>query len=194
MEIAFFDFDGTISRRDSFLDFLLFAVGWPRFLVGVLLLGPTLIGYLLGLVPNWRAKEMVLDYFFKGWNIEAFQALASRYSRERLPRIVKDSALQRISWHQAAGHRVAVVSAALESWLQDWCEMNGLDLIATRIEVKDGKITGRLAGLNCYGEEKVRRIRERYNLAEFHCIYAYGDSRGDKEMLALANYAYKLGS
>jgi phosphoserine phosphatase len=43
------------------------------------------------------------------------------------------------------------------------------------------------ASCNCYGEEKVRRIRASYNLDEFNHIYAYGDSEGDKAMLDLAH-------
>jgi phosphatidylglycerophosphatase C len=95
--------------------------------------------------------------------------------------------MERINWHKTQGHKVAVVSASIDYWLNDWCKLNGLDLISTTLELKNGKLTGRLSGKNCYGIEKVNRIKNRYNLAEFDQIYAYGNSAGDREMLLLAS-------
>jgi phosphoserine phosphatase len=63
-------------------------------------------------------------------------------------------------------------------------------LIGTKLEVKDGILTGQLATKNCYGSEKVRRIREIYNIDECEHIYAYGDSRGDKELLDFADESF----
>jgi HAD superfamily phosphoserine phosphatase-like hydrolase len=83
-----------------------------------------------------------------------------------------------------------VVSASVECWLGPWCDKNGLDLIGTQLEIKDNRVTGKLLSKNCYGKEKVNRIRERYDLNSFDFIYAYGDSRGDDEMLELAQEKY----
>jgi HAD superfamily phosphoserine phosphatase-like hydrolase len=94
--------------------------------------------------------------------------------------------MEKIRWHQAQGDKVVIVTASMEAWLKKWCEHHGVDLVATQLEVQAGKITGRFATKNCYGMEKVNRIKERYNLPEFGLVYAYGDSRGDKEMLELA--------
>ncbi len=69
----------------------------------------------------------------------------------------------------------------------------GIHCIATKLEVKNYKITGNYSGNNCSGQEKVRRIKENFNLSDFDLIIAYGDSRGDREMLELAdNKNYKL--
>jgi phosphatidylglycerophosphatase C len=188
MDIAFFDFDGTITTRDSMMDFLIYAAGYGRFVLGMLILSPALLAYTCKLIPNWRAKEIVLSHFFRSWDLEEFQALASKYARERLPRIIGAAAMDRIAWHKARGDRVVVVTAAIDGWIKDWCDGHGLDLLATRLEVADGRLTGRLGTTNCYGPEKVRRIKAAYNLEEFSRIYAYGNSRGDREMLALADY------
>lgn len=93
----------------------------------------------------------------------------------------------KIEWHQSQGHHVVVVSASLECWLRPWCEQNTLELIATRLDITDGKVSGRLLSKNCYGIEKANRIKEKFDLNQFDTVYAYGDSRGDKEMLDLAH-------
>jgi HAD superfamily hydrolase (TIGR01490 family) len=150
-------------------------------------LSPMLVAYKLGLIPNYRAKQYMLSYFFKGMPEERFKEIAEDYSLRHIDTIVRPKAMERIAWHKAQGHRVVVVSASLECWLKPWCDENGLELLATRLEMKDGIVTGRLLTRNCYGPEKVNRIKERYNLDDYDTIYAYGDSRGDKEMLALAD-------
>ena len=63
-------------------------------------------------------------------------------------------------------------------------------LLATELEITEGKITGKLRGKNCHGEEKVARIKAAYDLSKFENIFCYGDSEGDKPMLALATQAH----
>jgi phosphatidylglycerophosphatase C len=190
MALALFDFDGTITFKDSFGDFIAYAVGRRRFILGTVLLTPMLFAYALGLVRNWRAKELVSTYFFGGWDSRSFEALASKYSRERLPRIVREIALERIGWHKLKEDKVVVVSASIDLWLADWCASCGVDLIATKLEMKDGRVSGRFLTRNCSGKEKVRRIEERYDVKSFDYIYAYGDSPGDRAMLDMANEKY----
>ncbi len=190
MALALFDFDGTITYKDSFGDFIIYAVGRRKFITGALLLSPMLLGYASGFIANWRAKELVSTHFFGGWDVRAFEKLASRYSRERIPRIVREIAIERIGWHKQRGDTVVVVSASIDLWLNGWCADCGIELIATKLETKSGKLTGRFSTRNCSGKEKVRRIEEHYNLKSFDRIYAYGDSHGDKAMLELANEKY----
>jgi len=190
MALALFDFDGTITYKDSFGDFIAYAVGRRKFIIGAVLLSPVLVAYAAGFIRNWRAKELVSTYFFGGWDFHGFEGLAAKYSRERLPRIVRDIALERVGWHKLRGDKVVVVSASIDLWLADWCSTCDVDLIATKLEVKDGRVTGRFLTRNCSGEEKVRRIEEQYDLKSFDYIYAYGDAPGDKPMLRLANEKY----
>ncbi len=190
MRLALFDFDGTITDRDSFFDFLIYTFGLPRFILGLTAVSPLLLLYMTRLVPNWRAKEAVFRHFLKGLNVDNFEAAASKYSAERLPRIVRDVAGERIEWHRARGHRVVVVSASVESWLRGWCEPRGLELIGTRLQVVGGRLTGRIDGKNCHGAEKVRRVLERYPPEDYEYVYAYGNSGGDRDMMALADERY----
>ena len=109
---------------------------------------------------------------------------------ERIPALVRPNALARIEWHLEQHHTVVVISASMDIWLKSWCEKKKIELIATHLEVKEGVVTGRLASSNCYGPEKVNRIKSEIELASYPYIYAYGDSRGDAEMLAIAHEKY----
>jgi len=187
MELSLFDFDGTITGKDSLADFIQFIVGKPAYYWGLLLLSPLLVAYKLKIIPNDIAKEKLFSYFFRGWDSYQFQIVADKYSLEQIDKIIRPKAKKKITWHQKQGHRVVVVSASMESWLKKWCQKYNIDLIATRLEILDGKLTGKFATKNCYGIEKLNRIKERYNLLEYSVIYAYGDSPGDKEMLSIAH-------
>ena len=193
MILAFFDFDGTITTDDSLIKFIRFVVGDAKTLWGMILLSPMLVVYKLKLIPNYKAKQMMLSYFFKGMDKQQFQKIAEEYSLKHIDTILRPKAMEKITWHKELGHKVIVVSASIECWIRPWCDQNGLDLIATKIEVKDGLITGKFLTKNCYGIEKASRVKEAYNLDDYDYIYAYGDSRGDKELLGLADKSfYKL--
>ena len=186
-KIALFDFDGTITTDDSLIKFIRFAVGDAKFMGGMILLSPMLSAYKLKLIPNYKAKQMMLSYFFKGMSETKFQEITNTYSLNLIDTILRPKAMEKIQWHQSQGHKVVVVSASIECWLKPWCDKHNLKLIATQLESRDGIITGRFHSKNCYGIEKVNRVKEAYNLDEYDTIYAYGDSEGDREMLELAD-------
>jgi HAD superfamily hydrolase (TIGR01490 family) len=104
--------------------------------------------------------------------------------------LLRPGAVDKLKWHQQQGHEVVIVSASPTHWLKPWCDIHGFTCISTELEIVDHKITGKINGLNCHGEEKVRRIREKYLLSSFDAIYAYGDTEGDKPMLAIAGFSY----
>jgi phosphatidylglycerophosphatase C len=193
MALALFDFDGTITFKDSFADFIRYAVGRKKLIIGIVRLIPMLCAYALGFVRNWKAKELVSTHFFKGWDSRLFEEIAAKYSKEQLPGIIREHVLEKIRWHKLRGDTVVVVSASIDLWLAAWCAEHDVDLIATKLEVRDGRVTGRFLTNNCSGKEKVRRIEERYDLKSFDRIYAYGDTPGDKAMLELADEKYYRG-
>ena len=190
MKIAFFDFDGTITTQDSLPDFIKFAIGKPKYYLGLCLLSPILLAYVLKLLPNHSAKEKMISYFFKGWPEKNFQTVADEYAAHQIDKIVRPKALEKLHWHQEQGHKVVIVSASMKSWLKKWCDTQNVELISTQLEIKQGKLTGKFATKNCHGKEKVNRIKEQYSLQDYSYIYAYGDSSGDKDMLKLANEAF----
>ncbi|MEI8203095.1 MAG: HAD-IB family hydrolase [Bacteroidota bacterium] len=188
--IAFFDFDGTITNNDSFLQFLLITHGRFGFFLRLLLLTPIFLLYKLKLISDHNSKVFIFSSFYKNKSFEEVSALANQFSLSKLPTYVKHEAMERIQWHIAQQHKVVVVSAGFSFILKPWCDAHQLHLIATEIEVVNGKITGRFASANCWGKGKVQRINEEYLLSDYYTIFAYGDSEGDKELLSIAHKAF----
>ncbi len=188
--LALFDFDGTLTTKDSLSDFILFAFGKPKTVIGGILLAPTLAGYAVGLIDNSIAKQRVLKYFFGGISTDRMREFGEAYAKQRLPKILRPAGTEKLKWHQDQGHKVVIVSASTEYWLKSWTDEMGFDLLATQLDVQNNELTGYYLGQNCHGEEKIRRIKASYDLSKFDEIYAYGDTSGDKPMLALANHGF----
>lgn len=188
--VAVFDFDGTLTRCDSFFPFLRALVGRWRFLWGIIRLSPMLVGYSLKLIPNWRAKESMLVYFLAGRSASQLTAFSQRFADDALPQLLRPEAIERLRWHQQQGHRTIVVSASLEIYLRPWALRMDIDqVIGTQLESRHERLTGRILGKNCYGPEKVTRLQSLTGQSH-PVLYAYGDSRGDRELLAAAKYSY----
>jgi phosphatidylglycerophosphatase C len=184
--IAFFDFDGTITTRDTLLEFIKFAKGKRAFYCGFLYNIFYLVAYKIKLISNQAAKEKVLSYFFKDLDVNEFNKLTEDFSRKKLSSLVRPGAEKEIVRLQNENFVVVIVSASPENWIRHWCKERNLILIASELELRDGKISGKILGKNCHGQEKVRRILEKYVLEEYDEIYAYGDTKGDLPMLGLA--------
>jgi HAD superfamily hydrolase (TIGR01490 family) len=184
--IAFFDFDGTITTRDTLLEFIKFARGSLSFYLGFLYNIFYLVAFKIKLISNQSAKEKILTYFFKGTDAKKFEILTREFTNRVLPSLIRPGAVEEIKRLQKENFVVVIVSASPENWICHWCNENNLILIASKLEVINGSITGKISGKNCHGQEKVRRILENYSIDEFDEIYAYGDTKGDLPMLELA--------
>lgn len=189
--VAAFDFDGTITRRDSFLPFLQAMAGRRRYLRQMLTLSPGLLAYLLGIISNHTVKNRVLTQFLRGNEVGDVRRVAQDFAAGRLQRFIRPDALARLRWHQQQGHRCVIVSASLECYLLPWAEATGgVEVIGSRLAIDDERYTGELLGRNCYGAEKVRRLTDVLGARDTYTLYAYGDSKGDRELLACADHAY----
>ena len=189
-KIAFFDFDGTITNKDTLLEVIKYQKGKRSFYIGFLLNSPVLIGLTLKLVSNQAAKECMLKYFFKGMDIESFQNGCDSFIDSALQAIIRPAAIDEIEKLKAEGFEIVVVSASPENWIKKWANENGLTLIATKLQTKDNLLTGYIDGINNNGDEKAVRIKSEFDLSEYTEIYCYGDSSGDKAMLALGTKAF----
>lgn len=189
-KIAFFDFDGTITTKDTLLEFIKFCKGPLRFYLGFLINSPYLVAFKLKIISNQLAKEKVLSYFFGGERLDKFQERCDSFEKQTLQSLVRPKAITEIERLKKAGVSVVIVSASPRNWIAGWAASNQLGLIATELETTNNRITGKIIGRNCHGLEKIRRIREIYDLTEFEEIHAYGDSSADKPMLSLARFAH----
>lgn len=189
-DLAMFDFDGTITKRDTLSAFIIYTKGPIRFLFGMLLLSPVMLLFSLRILSRKRAKEQILTYFFKGMKETEFQVLCKQFSTHRITWMLWDQAMARIQKHASTGDRIVVVSASPENWVKEWATTHGLEYIATRLEVVDERLTGKILGENCQGMEKVHRVKAYLRLDEFTKIHTYGDSSSDWPFLDLGTNKY----
>jgi phosphatidylglycerophosphatase C len=189
-KIAFFDFDGTITTKDSLLEIIKFQKGKPAFFTGLLFQIPWLIAFKIKILPNDAAKQKMLTYFFGGMTESDFQSACNLFAEKKIPALIRPDALVEINQLRDKGFEIVVVTASAGNWVEPWTKSLGIGLISTRLQVKQGKITGRIEGKNCHGGQKVIRIQEEYNLSDYQEIYAYGDSPADKPMMGLATNSF----
>ncbi len=191
VSLALFDFDGTITRCETISQFLMFSIGRTAFFSKMFPLLPYVLAYAVGWIDNNKVKEKIFFRCLRGLSLDKIQKDATVFARTVLPNLLRPRAIERINWHKRRGDVVVVVSASIRFYVEEWAKELGVDdVIAVDLEEEGGVLTGRIIGKNCFGEEKVRRIKERFDIDSFDRIYAYGDSKGDREMLLLADEAY----
>jgi HAD superfamily hydrolase (TIGR01490 family) len=188
--IAFFDFDGTITTKDTLLEIIKYQKGTFRYYLGMLLNLPYIIAWKAGIIPNYAAKQKVVSFFFRNMNVEEFQRRCDAFATDVLPELLRPKALQEIKKLQEEGAEVVIVSASPGNWSDVWRKETGMKSLATKLQVSDNKLTGRFDGRNCHGKEKVTRINDAYDLSNYDEIYCYGDSKGDRPLLALGTVAF----
>lgn len=215
--ISAFDFDGTLTTRDTLLLFIRHARGWWALFGGLLLFSPLLVLMKLHLADNGRTKERLFRHYFRGMLERDFDALCQSFARSHT-HVLRTAGLRTVQQALDRGDRVVILSASIDRWveacLRQFLVSSSLfQVLGTEIEVADGRLTGRFATPNCYGPEKVRRLKEFLKkvsprgdvegatkvsprgdvegaLEGIPFIIAYGDSRGDKELLAYADESH----
>ena len=189
-EIHAFDFDGTLTRRDTLLEFIRYAKGAKAFQLCFARFSPWLVMMKMGLYPNWKAKQRVFSYCFKGMAEADFNALCARFAKEKAG-LLRPKGMQRVRDVLAGGGKVVIVSASVNNWVEPFFTgMDGVFVVGTMIGVRDGVLTGRFATRNCYGPEKVNRLLQLYPERTEYRLTAYGDSRGDSELLDFADESH----
>ncbi|MDR1180467.1 MAG: haloacid dehalogenase-like hydrolase [Bacteroidales bacterium] len=186
--IVVFDFDGTITRKDTFTAFIKFAKGKTAFYKAFIRYSPLLLAYKLRLYPNWKIKQKILSHFFKNMPVDEFTTLGRKFISV-INDFVRPEVVAILKEYQQQGATVYVISASIENWVEPWCRATGINnIIATRVATDaNGLLTGHLSTHNCYGQEKVARLLEREPDRETYKLFVYGDSCGDKELMALAD-------
>lgn len=199
-KVYLFDFDGTLTSADTLLEFIRYACGRRRFFIGFTLFSPLLVLMKLHLYPNYRAKQRLFAWYFKGMSIDNFDLVCRRFAHHN-QRLMRQKALDRLREIFHNNETLCVVSASIDNWVRPFFDniskasRSDFRVIGTEVEVDtDGVLTGRFRTHNCYGAEKVRRVLEampqlKSNRDDFWVV-ACGDSRGDKELLEFADEAH----
>lgn len=193
MDLALFDFDSTITIRDTFADFIRYAAPPSRRLWGNALLLPVFVGYRLGIVSGHVIRASAVRVGLAGLPEAEARACGERFASEMLETLLRPEVMARIDEHRQRGDRVVVVSGALDLYLEPWCRRHGLEVLCSTLAVHQGRLTGAYRGAQCVAEEKARRVRAALTLTHYAAIHAYGDSPDDHALLRLAHHASYRG-
>ena len=191
--VAYFDFDGTLTTQDTFIPFLIYTVGLMRFFLKLPQLLIILLRYWFKRISNEVAKELTITALIKGYSFKKIDEKALAFARNKLWRYIKPEIYSKLEYHVENEHYIVIVSANLSIYLSYWAKLHYInDVIATEIEFTDNICTGKLKTRNCYGKFKVERIYDylKKQNKTFNYIYAYGNSRGDYELLSYADEGY----
>lgn len=184
-----FDFDGTLTWRDSFRAFLAWKTGSCGYALGLAKLAPEVLGW-LSHHDRGRLKTAMVRRFLGGAHREEIEAEARAFATDQAQDLLRPDALRMWRQWQARSARLIIVTASPEIIVAPFAHGLGADmLIGTRLVIDaDDRLTGDLSGSNCRGPEKVARLRDIFG-NDVRLEAAYGDSAGDLEMLALAEEA-----
>jgi len=181
-----FDFDGTLTTKDSFIAFLWWRSGPAAYAARMLALAPASATYLLDR-DRGRLKAAAVRRFLAGMTRAELEAAAQDFAEAHGRALLRPDALRAWRRWQAEGARLVIVTASPETIVSPIARGLGADLLlGTRLAFDDaGRVTGDFDGENCRGPEKVRRLQAVFG-EDVHLEAAYGDTDGDREMLALA--------
>ena len=184
--IVAFEFDGTLTIRDSFTEFLRWRAGPGAWALGLVKLAPAVAAYARDR-DRGRIKAASVKEFLQGVDRQTLEAEAEQFAQEVWPRFMRPDALAVWNdWGERGAHRV-IVTASPETTVEPFARRLGAEaLLGTPLTFDaEGRVTGAFDGANCRGEEKVRRLKAAYG-EDLVLTAAYGDTSGDAEMLAIA--------
>ena len=183
----FSDFDGTLTTTDSMMSIIIYQRGKLGLAISLLRILPWLILMFMGRYSNQRTKEKLLHNCFGKMTEEEFNDFCQSFADSHR-HILRKSVYDRLMEAKENGDEVVVVTASPENWVSRL--VPEFKILGTKMEFNP-RFTGRFLTPNCYAQEKVNRILATYpelksDRKAFH-VTAFGDSRGDKEMLAFAD-------
>lgn len=192
VNLALFDFDGTLCKKDSFTGFIFYALSKRHIAKQGIKILPWIQAYYLRVYPAHSMRPKLFQAMFKQVPSSELQNLGEQYAHGLMSHL-NPALYAQLKKHQANGDHVVIVSASVDLYLKDIADLLGVDLICTEAEIKDSKFTGLFATPDCSNQQKKTRVLEKYNLDDYHSVYAYGNSKEDLDMLSLADYSFMVG-
>jgi phosphatidylglycerophosphatase C len=192
--LAAFDVDETLTDRDCVKPFM-------RLVAGPMTLARTAASNVVPLAlaaagrgDRDHVKALFARRVFRGRDGRQVGELGRRFAADKISSWLRPDTLGRLRWHQRQGHTVALVSASFGEYLRPLGESLNIEhILCTELaRDADGRLTGELAGGNCRGQEKVRRLEAAFPVKPAE-IWAYGDSIGDDAMLAWSTNPTRVG-
>jgi phosphatidylglycerophosphatase C len=190
---AAFDFDGTMTRRDTLVPFLTTVVGRGAVLRALAAESASLALAVTGRGDRDAVKERVLTRVLAGCPYADVETAGRAFGTNLTRSAITNEARDRIAWHRREGHEVVIVSASLDVYLGEVARaLDIAHLLCTSLDTDErGRCTGRLRGPNCRGAEKATRLRTLFDGDDIE-LWAYGNSSSDDEMLALAQHPIRV--
>lgn len=190
-KIYAFDFDGTLTRRDTLIAFLVYTSGWKELLKCFALHLHLLVGMKLGIFDSGKVKQLIFAWYFDGMPAELFDDLCRRFAANHR-HLLRPKGMKKLrELAEQPDTQVMVVSASIINWVEPFfAGLPQVELSCTQVEVSGETLTGKFLSANCRRKEKVRRILALHPDRDDYWLTAYGDSSGDIEMLNFADEAY----
>lgn len=194
-KIVVFDFDGTITRTDTFFLFLKDYLSFGKLVALYFVFSPLLFLGVLNIYSRSKIKEKICKFCFSKQSVFEFNKCCYDFCDRHFEDIVFKKARETITEYIAKKCEILIISASIENWVVPFALRLGIpaqNVLATKLEVDDiGNLTGCFQGKNCKGIEKVVRLNQYLGgKADDRWIIAYGDSKGDKELLSVSNESY----
>jgi phosphatidylglycerophosphatase C len=188
-QLVVFDLDGTITRNDTAIQYVLgYLKTHPWRLVGLLLALPTVLLYLFGRANRGTLKASVVCAVLGGSTREQIERWTERWVRLLVERDVFQDALARIAAHRAAGDILVLMSGSLDVYVPViGRDLGFTDVICTCLRWDGERLHGTLATANCRAEEKARHFESLRRRHPNMRSVAYGNEASDLLHLKLAD-------
>lgn len=186
-KIYAFDFDGTVTTCDSLIAIIRYISGNRKLILWIASHIHLLLLMKMGLYSNHTLKLRLFRHIFGGMSEQELKEKATDFAKA-YSHIIRPEAKPIIKKALAEEHTVCIISASPSIWVRPFfTDCPGIEFLCTELETIDGIITGNFIGNNCYGQEKVNRLLSRHPNRDEYKLIAFGDSKGDRELLALAD-------
>lgn len=191
-KLYLFDFDGTLTKKDTLFDFLKFSFH-SKYRIYYVFFLPLFVSAKLKIVDPGKVKELFISAFLKGYSYSEIEKLAQNYFDVNFSSLILPKADQYIKSISNYNDKF-IVSASLDFWLKPFADHYEMGLICTKAAFDpQGFYTGRFASENCNNQQKKIRIEKEIDLSLYDEIISFGDTKGDKAMFSIStesNYKY----